>query len=312
MKTTAKDFFLWVAAQVALLVSSVSIVVLWFEYIDQLLGTSTYTPGYGYSSSIVTAMATLVVVFPLFVWFTRLLHTDIRTTPAKKELWVRTWLVMGTVFVAGLVLAVDCIVLLQNFLSGEELTAAFCLKVLSLLSLMLGIVLYYIYDLRGVWERRKKESQFIGAFVSLMVVCTVLSAFFIIGTPHSQRLLRYDQQRVQDLQALQSQLLNHYQQQQVLPETLAVLNDPLAYFVVPVDPEANGEGYTYTKKDATHFSLCATFNVASPKVPKPSPTLPRPVAYYALDPTLEYWEHGVGRACFEREIDPKKYPKMKM
>jgi type II secretory pathway pseudopilin PulG len=301
MKTSPKDFFTWVAAMLALLVSTISLIVLWFEYIDRFWSHGMQYE-LGYSSSIVTAMSTLVVIFPLFIWFTRMLHVSIRNAPEKKDLWVRKWLVVATVFVSGAVLAIDLITLVSTFLSGEELTTAFLMKVFSVLALMGGVLLYYLHELKGTWDTHEKESKMIGVLVSLIVIGTVASAFLIIGSPRSQRLMRYDQQKINDLQSIQSQIIDHYQRMGTVPESLEVLNDPLSYFVLPIDPQAGAmrndavvPTYSYARKSATTFSVCAVFNTET-----------RASTY--ADPTLEYWQHGVGEVCFDRTIDPLKFP----
>ena len=127
---TPKDFFLWVGATIALYVSTVSLLALWFAYIDRLLGA---VPRYAdpFSTGIRIAVASLVVIFPLFILLTRMVHTDIRKHAAKSELWIRKWLLMLTIFGAGITMVIDLIVLLNTFLGGEELTPAFLTKVFA-------------------------------------------------------------------------------------------------------------------------------------------------------------------------------------
>lgn len=301
MKTTPKDFFLWVGAMASLLASTIALLALWFEYIDRAIGSVEYY-NYGYSSGIITALSVLMVIFPLYILFTRLLHRDIRLFPEKKELWVRKWLVYTALAAASLTLVVDLIVLIQSFLGGEELTVSFLLKVFSVFVVVGSILLYYMQEIKNYWDTREAVSIRVGALVCVVVVLSISLAFFIIGSPRTQRLMRYDQQKVSDLQAIQSQITTFYQQKNRLPENMAELNDPLSYFVVPVDPQVDGDmAYEYKILDAKKlsFSLCATFNTAS----ESSSVDTRPLGFDA-----EYWKYAKGKTCFERTIDPEKYP----
>ena len=64
----------------------------------------------------------------------------------------------------------------------------------------------------------------------------IIAAFFIIGTPNSARLTQYDQQKVSDLQNIQTQIVNYWQKKSALPDSLSDLNDPISGFTVPTDP----------------------------------------------------------------------------
>ena len=135
---TPKDFFLWVAAIAALYASAVSLLALWFAYIDRLIGTvNPYMDPF--STGMRIAVAALIIIFPLYLFFTRILHTDIRRNAEKRELWIRRWLLMLTLFGAGLTMVIDLIILLNTFLGGEELTMAFLLKVASVLVVVGGV-----------------------------------------------------------------------------------------------------------------------------------------------------------------------------
>ena len=102
-----------------------------------------------------------------------------------------------TLFIAGITIVVDLIVLINTFLGGE-LTTRFVLKVLAVLIVIGGAFLYYFYGLRGKWEVEEKTSIMIGWIVSVVVLISIISGFFIIGSPQTQRLLRLDQTKVND------------------------------------------------------------------------------------------------------------------
>ncbi len=305
--TGPKDFFLWVAATVALYVSVVSLLALWFELINRLF-VDPVNGGYvdPYSTGIRIAVASLIVIFPLYVYFMRQLHTDIRAHREKKELWVRRWLLVASLFIAGLTLVIDLIVLINAFLGGEELTAAFVLKIAAVFVVVGGAFLYYVHEVKGTWEHNEGLSKIIAAGVAALVLASVVTAFMFIGSPATQRMMRYDAQKVSDLQSIQWQITDFYQQKERLPLSFEELKDPLRGNVVPSDPqEADGFTYQYRPVTPLSFMLCATFNLEQTKE---ETTSPRPVDGMYVDPALEYWQHKAGETCFVREVDPEKFP----
>lgn len=310
-KVTPKDFFLWAGSIIALYVSTVSLLALWFAYIDRLIGE---VPAYAdpFSTGMRIAVASLIIVFPLYLYLTRKLHQDIRSHDEKKDIWVRRWLLVLTIFGAVVTMVIDLVVLLITFLGGEEMTPAFILKVLSVLVVVGGVFYYYLHEVRGTWEKKEGASKSIAMGVSLVVLVSVVLAFFIIGTPRQLRLMRYDQEKVQALQNIQWQVINHWQQKERLPETLDELKDPIGGFVVPEDPQSREDAqytYSYTMKNPRAFELCAFFNHASMGArADESIARPRPVSTDYYNPENEYWEHGAGRVCFERTIDAERYP----
>ncbi|MES2135146.1 MAG: DUF5671 domain-containing protein [Patescibacteria group bacterium] len=300
-KVTPKDFFLWLGAMVALYVSATSLILLIHQYITYFF-PSPLDYGDIYSGTFRFAIASLVVFFPLYILLTRMVHQDIRKVPEKKELWVRKWLVVITLFIAGLTIAGDLVALVNTFLNGE-LTTRFILKVLVILVVLGAIFWYYLEELRGKWEREEKTSKGLAVIVTLIVLATVIGGFFIIGSPQSQRSLRLDQQRISDLQNIQYQLTYYWQQKQKLPVRVSELEDPLVGFFAPTDPES-GLSYRYESTGDKSFKLCANFSLPSPETPKGA-------VVHLTYPAQESWEHGEGEQCFDRTIDPEFFPTIK-
>ncbi|MCI0566323.1 DUF5671 domain-containing protein, partial [bacterium] len=260
-KFNPKDFFLWLAAMAALYVSVGSILALLFQYINVLFPDELVRYYDPYSGAIRFAIASLVIIFPIYLALTRFLNQDIRKNPEKREFGVRKWLIFITLFVAGVSIVVDLIVLLNTFLGGD-ITARFILKVFAVLVVAGAVFGYYFYDLRGKWEANVKLSIRLGWVASILVAIAVISGFFLIGSPQTARLYRFDEQKVGDLQNIQWQVVNYWQAKTSLPETIEILNDPLRGFVAPSDPQT-GEPYEYRVIGDKTFELCATFNRAS-------------------------------------------------
>jgi hypothetical protein len=300
-RMSPKDFFLHLGAMVALYISSISLLALLFEIIDNAFPNSLSYYGDPYSTGITLAIASLIIIYPLYLLFTWLVHNDYEKDDTKKNLGIRKWLVYLTLFVAGIAIAVDLIVLIQKFLGGEEITTGFLLKVVSVLVVTGIIFCYYIYDIKGKIVRSR--ARLIAGIVSLLVLLTIVIGFVVMGSPRSQRLARYDMQKISDLQNIQSQIVySYWQTKGVLPTTLGDLADPISGFGVPLDPQTR-KAYEYSVVSKYTFKLCADFNRDSSSTDLKGSTYPRAVGF-----ENESWVHKTGNVCFERTIDPEKYP----
>ena len=166
---------------------------------------------------------------------------------------------------------------------------------------------YYLWDLR-YREKRSDKPKLIAWIVSAVILASIVYGFFLIGLPSSQRARRFDEQRVNNLTTLQSEIINYWQQKDELPQSIDALRSQITGFVPPVDPET-AQPYEYTVVGALSFNLCATFKTSTTYQSggmmrsMPVPAVP-PGGYY---PYQQNWNHGIGRVCFERTIDPELY-----
>lgn len=299
-KVTPKDFFLWAGAMVALYGSVIAFIALLFEYIDNRFPDPLEYYVDPYSGGIRFAMASLIVLVPVTILLMRYIRKDIVREPVKSELWVRRWALVLTVFVAGAAVVGDLITLINYFLGGD-LTTRFILKVLVLLAVAGAVFFHFLADLRGYWSANPDRAKMAGLLAGVIVLVAIVSGFFILGSPAEVRLTRLDAQKVSDLQTIQWQVVNYWQQKEKLPATLDDLNDPLSGGIIPNDPQ-NGEAYIYEVTGARSFKLCATFN----KEGVGDPYIPRPVMEKGIEG--DSWQHGAGEVCFDRTIDPERYP----
>lgn len=299
-KVTPKDFFLWAGAMVALYGSVVSFITLIFSYINYAFPDELAYYSDPFSGAMRFQMASLIVLVPVALFLMRLIRNDIAADNAKSELWIRRWALFLTVFIAGTALIVDLITLINYFLGGE-LTTRFLLKVAVLLLVAGGVFLHFLADLRGYWIKRPDRARLVGWAALVVVLASIIAGFFIMGTPGQVRLYRYDAEKVSDLQNIQWQIVNYWQQKEKLPANLAEIADPISGEIIPTDPQS-GEAYRYEVTGPTSFKLCATFNADS----KDATSEAMPVRAYG---TLEgNFEHGIGDVCFDRTIDPERYP----
>ena len=303
-KATPKDFFLWAGAMISLYAGIFSFITLLFEYINHAFRDEALEPWYDpYSSGVAYAMASLIVLAPVFLILMRVIRRSILNDPTRGEVWVRRWALFLAVFLAGATIVIDLIVVLNTFLSGGELTIAFLLKIVVVLLVAAAGFMHFLADLRGYWGKNPHYARYINWATGLLVVLTIGAGFLIIGTPQNQRALRIDQQRINDLQNIQYQVLNYWQQKESLPATLADLQDPLSGTIVPFDPVTNAP-YQYRRNSPLDFTLCAAFATEGGDMYGRA-GIPKPISYGGVSET---WNHGVGETCFDRSIDPERYP----
>jgi len=312
-KITAKDFFLWAGALVSFYWTVVAYTFLVFDYINYTFPNPlAYYPADPYQSGISGEMASVIVLLPVYLLLMYLIRKDSDRDPSRKEIWVRRWAIILTLFLAGIAMVGDLITLLTTFLSGEALTTAFLLKVLVIILIAAGVFMHFFADLKNYWDTNPSSRRIVRIGVAILAIVTIGSGFFIVGTPAEARLARFDAQKVSDLQNIQSQVIWFYQAKQKLPGAITDLNSSLNYGPVPVDPQS-GELYIYQPGEGLSFKLCAAFNAESRGVQTLSPetraVMPVPVGGKIGAP--DNWQHGAGRTCFDRTIDPSFYPPLK-
>ncbi|MDP3958046.1 MAG: DUF5671 domain-containing protein [bacterium] len=310
-KTTPLDFFLTLGMIAALYVSVWAILTLLFSVIDFQFPDPLAYYADPYSSGMRFAIASLLIIFPLYLFITWYLDREYLHFPEKKESTVRRWLVYFTLFVAGVGIVVDLIALINTFLGGE-ITTRFVLKALAALVVAGGVFGYYLTDLRrGAGTRTYLFAS--GAFVLVSVVL----GFLVMGSPATQRSLRFDSMRISHLQQIQWQVANHWQQKQKLPAALSELEDAIQGIVIPKDPETE-EPYAYRVTNAAknEFELCATFDLPSQNlkgrgVYGKGGIVPSEPYYGGGFDDSAYFKHEAGKQCFTRTIDPDRFPPIK-
>ena len=303
-KTTPRDFFLWAGLVLSLYGSSISLIALLFAYVDHAFPDPLAWYGDPYGGAVRAAMAGVLVLVPTTLILSRIIRKTIANDVSRAEIWVRRWALVLTIFIAVAIILIDLITLITTFLGGD-LTIRFGLKVAIVLLISSGVFLHYLADLKGYWFANKKKADLVGYGVGALALLSVIAGFFVIGTPTDLRMIRYDEQKVSDLQSIQYQVLNYYQQKGELPESLGALSDPLSSYMTPVDPQT-GAAYGYRVTDTLSFELCSFFNRPTPDTKGQGAHPSRDMAYPS-GPN-ESFEHGVGETCFSRTIDPELYP----
>ena len=129
--TSPKDVFLHLFSIVALYISAGAFVSLIFDYINIYLPDAlNYYGTQAAYGSIRWAIASLVVIFPAYVYSSWLLERGYAANLAMREMKTRKWLVYFTLFLAAVIIAGDVVALVYSLLNGD-LTARFALKAIT-------------------------------------------------------------------------------------------------------------------------------------------------------------------------------------
>jgi len=146
------------------------------------------------------------------------------------------------------------------------------------------------------------------------VSIAIVAGFFAVGSPFSERLRRFDERRVSDLQSIQFQVVDYWQTKGKLPERLEDLRDDFRGFIPLNDPETS-EPYEYRTTGELSFELCASFKTSNKTVDgksvEGSPLqLSRPIPAEPFGFESNFL-HDAQRTCFSRTIDPDRFPLVK-
>ena len=313
--TNAKYFFLELGIIAALYISAFSFITFAFYIINYLFPDRLAYGFDAYSSGLRFAISTLIIVFPIFVILARMMWKSLLTDIEGRNLVVRKWLSYLTLFIAGAAITGDLVALVNTFLDGE-ISSRFIAKVIVVLVVALAVFLYTLKDLKGVFYERPALFKKTMTTISVIIILCIIGGFMIIGAPASQRDLRDDMTRSNNLQMLQSDIVSYYQRTGKLPASTNDLIDPLyPYSEHHMDP-ATGAPYEYRiiASSTPTFELCASFALPS-RTDEYKGRGGYPSGYSARYSYVDYhptygdaFEHVEGLNCFTRIIDPTRYP----
>ncbi len=288
----AREAFLYLVSFIALYVTAISFGILVFGLIDYSFPDALdYRDGFSTESG-ATAIASVIVAFPLYLFLTRWLGRLVATDPERRQSLVRRWLTYLTLVVGAGIILGDLIALLANVLTGDP-TLRFALKAVSILAITGCIFGYYIWDMRqteaaAATQDRKWPVRVLLAVVVLVVVGCIAYALTLTGSPGSQRDERLDEQRVSHLSNIAENIDLYWELNEELPTDLTDMSGP-RYFLNRIhDPERGGR-YEYRVLEGERYELCAVFSTDSSEGQREQRFSER------------RWDHGRGRTCFQLE-----------
>jgi hypothetical protein len=283
---SAKEAFFYLLTFSTLATWTIGFGCLAFALIDRWLADplfSRYQQGLD-RYTITYSLASLVVAFPLYLLISRIVVQEAAAQPEKLDSPVRKWLTYMALVIAASVFMGDLIAALAYLLRGE-LTSRFLAKSLVVLALSGGVFYYYFGGLRktdaGFGPSRLRRDTFMAALSSILVLLLVILGFFQSGPPKTQRDLRADSKRVQDLYTLSGNINLYWTSYSKLPPALDHLPGNVSYSYL--DP-VTSRPYEYNRKSGANYELCASFARQSE----------------ANDylPGQQAWTHPAGHHCF--------------
>jgi hypothetical protein len=120
------------------------------------------------------------------------------------------------------------------------------------------------------------------------VLLVVFLGFWKIHGPSTQRLVRTDEKRVQNLSQLANQINNQYQRNKELPAALS--DHQKSQFADPLSSQPP----QYSPKPPNRYQVCATFATDSPKAERSG--------------DFVFWAHSSGLRCFEFDASEQVPP----
>jgi hypothetical protein len=327
-KTKAFDVFVYLGVFISLVVSITNIVQILFAAIERkftdVLELGQYVDVY--QSDMRMAIASLIVAFPIYLALSMFISRDIRKFHYKRDLPIRKIFIYVTLFATAMSLLGSLVATIYTFLGGE-LTVRFGLKALTVFVVALAVGGYYLYSLKRNYAKETNLPYAFATLSSVLVLLSLIWSISIIGTPSAMRARRIDDTRLSDISRIQQEIYNHLQTSDKLPGELSDLNDAFQGYAVPSDPVTN-ESYEYriiqqpvvrnnavlNRKELVTpaiFELCATFGTerryTDRGTPVPTDVMYSASNYYFQGDTSSFWNHGVGRTCFKRQITTDMY-----
>ena len=289
----AREAFLYLISFIALYVFAFSLGAVFFGLIDYHFSSSIYRYDPGPSAAQTTALAAVIVAFPLYLFLMRRLTATVAADPERRQSLIRRWLTYLTLVVGAAIILGDLIALLSRLLAGDP-TTGFVLKVAAILLITGPIFAYYLWDMRQTEEEVTRSlaraapvlwGLVIGAIV--VVIATLGYSVYLVGTPGQQRDVRLDERRVDNLRNISGNIDTYLELYGEMPRGLEDLTGPRFYVDSIEDPET-GRRYEYRLIEGDAYELCANFSTDRSE---------RRGERRSFSDTA--WDHGIGLTCFQ-------------
>jgi hypothetical protein len=286
--TAAKDAFFYLLVFATLATWTIGLGSLSFTLIDHWLADALFSPGFypGIETyAVASALASILVAFPIYLLVSRTIIREERNHPEKLDSPVRKWLTYMALVIAAGVFMIDLITALTTVLRGE-ITSRFLAKTFVVLVISGGVFFYYFVGVRKSGKAQASgglnRNTGMAILSTIVIVVMVISGFWFLGSPNTQRMLRADSKRIQDLFQLSGQINGHWSTNgHKLPEHLDELPN-----VASADPVSR-MAYEYRSKEGSQYELCATFSRESQSNKGAM--------------SRSKWSHPAGRACFQMD-----------
>jgi hypothetical protein len=298
---SAKEAFFYLLIFATLATWTYQLGSLAFTLIDRWLADplfSNYPETYT-TYAVTWSLAALIVAFPLFLLLSRAVLREAADDPARLDSAVRKWLTYLALVIAASVFMGDLIAALAYLLRGE-LTSRFLAKSCVVLAISGGVFFYYFGGMRGTATRpdvtpvTSGRDRLMAALSAAVVAVMLVLGFLQLGAPRTQRDLRADARRVNELYRLSTEIQGYWNAHaSTLPPSLDELSGS------PHQDPISQSQYEYRPGQGSKYELCASFTHETPD--------------QGADSGVSPWKHSSGHSCFPLDATmPTQYPAQPM
>ncbi|HLD28332.1 MAG TPA: DUF5671 domain-containing protein [Patescibacteria group bacterium] len=288
----ALDAFLNLLSLITLGWVSISIGGVLFQIIDKFFNPALSGSLTQFSqSSLKASVAATIIVTPIFLAVAGYLHKHYKKDKLNHNSGIYRWLTYLMLLIAAINIIGSLIMIIYRLLDGVY-TMSSILKILVVLVIAVAIFGYYWYDLKRK-DYSKRSPVSIVAFSAIIVVAVfvVITSFFIVDSPRTARMKKFDAQRVNDLSTINSLIMSSYMQNSELPSDISDVR-----FSAIIDPETK-QPYGYNVLGEKNYELCANFSLSADNMDKSDP-------YIREMMISEGWfYHLAGPQCFQTKIN---------
>lgn len=173
-KSTPKEFFLYLLTFFTLYVTTCNLVSLLFHYVNVFFPQPDLM--FYWTDLMRWHIASLIVMFPVYLYVSGKLQKEARLQPEKRDLRVRKWLINFTLFVAALIIMYRFIWLIFSLLSGDILMA-FLIKTVILFLIIGAIFYFYLQDLKRPWS--SADTKLFSIVAGLLILTAVIYGVYL-------------------------------------------------------------------------------------------------------------------------------------
>ena len=287
------EIFVNIASFILLWIIVTSLGTLFFQIINKYFPDALAATKYGYYSNfrvsvINYAIASLVVAFPMYLWTIRFWFKGFSRDSQKEESRLSKWITYIILLVAGGTMVGDLIRIIFNFLEGE-LEVRFILKALTILVIAGLVFAFYFLERKKIQYKKEVSSQLfkiLGGIAIGLVVLGIIFGFLASGSPATERMRKFDLERVSNLGSISVTVSSFARDNNRLPVSLDEMRDNALYnrrLPKIVDPQTQEE-YQYRVISISSYELCANFSLST-------------LESFPQSGSLKWRKHDSGRVC---------------
>ena len=286
--------FMIILSLVALGFTAFAIGITFFILIEKYVIDPLNPVTYWDYDSLKFSIASLIITTPIYIVLINYIQKFLSNGRLSFSSHVRKWLSYLTILVSILVIIGELIAVIMNFLDGD-LTLATGLKLLTVIIISTGILLYSIFDIRRSSIKTKNTLRII--FNCIIIPLTILSlalAIFMMESPIHARYRRIDEKTLNKLSDIKYAISNYNVEYKELPNNLETLKKADRVYLDTEDFNSIDASHPikYTMVDNDSYSLCADFHLNTDEI--------EDYSYYNYN--KEEFEHEAGYQCFDFDV----------